>query len=260
MVALRKQVYQQLFARADATHGLTLFNKAIIIVILAAVGVTIIATEPAMFQPHREFFIGLEMLFGVIFGVEYLGRVWSIVEEADGQPAWKVRLHFVFTPLALIDLVVVVASLMPFFFSDVALLRVVRLIRLAALAKFGRFSTALRELVRALLARRYELLVTMALAACLLLFGASSLYWAERHVQPEAFGSIPRALWWAIITLTTVGYGDVSPITPLGKLLASVVALGGIGLVAMPTGIMASAFSDAMQRQRDAANKDGPDA
>jgi voltage-gated potassium channel len=247
MRLLRRKIYHQLFARADVTDSLTLFNKFMIVVILAAVAVTIIATEPKMFQPHRDFFIGVEMLFGIIFGVEYVGRVWSIAEEAEGTPAWKVRLRFVFTPLALIDLVVVVASLLPFFFSDVALLRVVRLVRLAALAKFGRFSVALREL-------------GSALAACLLLFGASSLYWAERHVQPEAFGSIPRALWWAIITLTTVGYGDASPITPLGKFLASIVALGGIGLVAMPTGIMASAFSDAMQRRREAASKDNSPA
>lgn len=251
-MGLRRHVYHQLFARADRSEKLTVFNRFMIVVILAAVAVTIVATEPKIFRPHRELFIALEMTFGLIFGVEYVGRIWSVAEEAGDEPAWKARLRFMVTPLALIDLVVVVAALMPFFFSDVALLRIVRLIRLAALAKFGRFSAALRELVRALAERRYELLVTMALAACLLLFGASSLYWAERHVQPDAFGSIPRALWWAIITLTTVGYGDASPITPLGKFLASIVALSGIGLVAMPTGIMASAFSDAMQRQRDA--------
>ncbi len=86
----------------------------------------------------------------------------------------------------------------------------------------------------------------------LLLIGSVALFWAEGHVQPEKFGSIPRALWWAIITLTTVGYGDVAPITALGKVLASIVALGGVALVAMPAGIMAAAFSDAMQKKREA--------
>lgn len=125
-----------------------------------------------------------------------------------------------------------------------------RLLRLAALIKFSHFSIALRELMHALADRRYELLVTLALGGGLLLLGATALYWAEREVQPVAFGSIPRALYWAVITLTAVGYGDVSPVTPLSKILASLVAMSGIGLVAMPTGIMAAAFSDAMQRRR----------
>jgi voltage-gated potassium channel len=93
----------------------------------------------------------------------------------------------------------------------------------------------------------------MALAGVLLLFSATALYWAEHEAQPDAFGSIPRALWWPVITLTTVGYGDVSPATGLGKFLASLVAISGTGLVAMPTAIMADAFSDAMQPGRELA-------
>lgn len=252
MTDLRRKTYRQLFARADAGSKLTPFNRFMVFAIIAAVALSILGTEPAIVQSNRDIFIGLEMVFGVVFGVEYVGRVWSIAEEAEGGSAWATRLRFMVSPLAIIDLVVVLASLSPFFFSDAAILRIVRLLRLAALAKFGRFSRALHELASAIANRRYELFVTMALAGMLLLFGASALFWTERSVQPEAFGSIPRALWWSIITLTTVGYGDVSPVTPLGKFLASLVALGGIGLVAMPTGIMASAFSDAMQRQREA--------
>jgi len=108
--------------------------------------------------------------------------------------------------------------------------------------------------------RRYDLFVTGALAMVLLLGGATALHWAEGSVQPDAFGSIPRSMWWSIITLTTVGYGDVSPITPLGKVLAAMVALGGIGLVAMPTGIIAAAFSDAMQRVREREASGGNDS
>jgi voltage-gated potassium channel len=118
------------------------------------------------------------------------------------------------------------------------------------LAKLGKLSSAIQHLMQALADRRYELLVTVFLAGFLLLFGASALYWVEGTVQPDKFGSIPRALWWSIITLITVGYGDVSPITPLGKIFASIIAIAGIGLVAMPAGIMAAAFSDAMQKQR----------
>ncbi|GAM03328.1 potassium channel family protein [Novosphingobium sp. MBES04] len=250
---MRRYVHDQLFIHSEAAqlrHGLSWMNRLMVTTILAAILLTVLASEETLFQPHRALFIGAEMVFGVIFGVEYLARVWAVVEDDPATPAWKMRLRFMATPVALLDLIVVISSLLPFFFSDLAVLRLIRLLRLAALIKFSHFSIALRELMHALTDRRYELLVTLALGGGLLLLGATALYWAEREVQPEAFGSIPRALYWAVITLTAVGYGDVSPVTPLGKLLASLVAMSGIGLVAMPTGIMAAAFSDAMQRRR----------
>ena len=250
---MRLTAYHQLFARSDGSEKLSAVNKFIVIVIVAAVAITILGTEAAFRTSNQQILIWAEFCFGVIFAVEYIARVWSIVEKPGEGTNWQKRVAFIRQPMALLDLFVVLATLSPFFVSDASILRIVRLLRLAALAKFGRFSRALRELGLALMERRYELLVTMALACILLLFGATALFWAERDVQPEAFGSIPRALWWAIITLTTVGYGDVSPITPIGKFLASLVALSGIGLVAMPTGIMASAFSEAMQRRREAA-------
>jgi voltage-gated potassium channel len=109
----------------------------------------------------------------------------------------------------------------------------------------------MRNLTDAVHSRRYELGLTMGLAVGLLLVGAAALYWIEGDLQPEKFGSIPRALWWAVITMTTIGYGDVYPITPLGKFVAALVAIAGIGLIAMPTGILAAAFSDAMRKDDD---------
>lgn len=234
-------------------HGrLSVINLFLVIVILAAVLVSILGTEPTIAVPHHELIVRLEESFGIIFLVEYLLRVWCVPEEPGHGSAFAKRLRFVISPMALIDLVVVVTSLAPAFVGDVAMLRIVRLVRLLALAKFGRFSHAVQEISEVVWDRRYELAVTIGLAWVLLLFGATALYWAEGSIQPDKFGSIPRALWWAIVTLTTVGYGDVSPVTPLGKVLASVVALGGVALVAMPSGIMAAAFSEAVQKKRRA--------
>lgn len=250
-LTFRSRAYRQLFARSGGDAKLSLTNRFMVLVILAAVSVTILSTEAAFREGNQQLLIAVEFVFGIIFATEYVARVWAVAEEPGDMTPLQARLRFMASPLALLDLFVVLATLSPFFVSDASILRIVRLLRLAALAKFGRFSRALRELAQAVAERRYELFVTVALAGMLLLFGATALYWAERHAQPEAFGSIPRALWWSIITLTTVGYGDVSPVTGIGKFLASLVAISGIGLVAMPTGILAAAFSDAMDRRRE---------
>ena len=263
MGGLRRTVYRQLYAAARQDGHLSPTNRVIVVIIIAAVTLAILGTEPEIYGSWRGYFIMAEMAFGAIFLVEYVARLWAAAEQPGPGTSWQKRWHWATSLWGLLDLLVVVASLSPFIFTNAAILRILRLFRLAALVKFGRFSRALREIALAIQERGYDLLVTLALAGVLLLFGATSLFWAEGRVQPEAFGSIPRALWWSIITLTTVGYGDVSPITPLGKVLASIVALGGIGLVAMPTGIIAAAFSDAMQRHRDqieAEKAEGPDA
>lgn len=251
MASLRRKTYDQLFASARQDGSLSLTNKAIIAIILVSVAMAILGTEPQVVRENRPLFLYAEMGFGLIFLVEYCARVWAAPEADGAQSSWSQRWAFIRSPFGIIDLIVVVAALFPFLVTSAPILRLLRLLRLAALMKFGRFSLALREIGFAIAERRYDLFVTLALAIGLLLFGATALYWAEGRTQPEAFGSIPRAMWWSIITLTTVGYGDVSPITPLGKILAAFVALSGIGLVAMPTGIIAAAFSDAMQRHRE---------
>jgi voltage-gated potassium channel len=252
MAGLRHKLYCQLFTEARDDDQLSLTNKVIAVIIVLAVLLAILATEPELMQRWRWLVFAFEIVIGVVFLVEYIARIWCVVEGPGEGGNLKRRLKFIVSPFALIDLIVVVASLVPFLFGNAAILRILRLIRLAALMKFGRFSRALREIAKAIAERGYDLLVTLALAASLLLFGATAMYYVEGDIQPDAFGSIPRAMWWSIITLTTVGYGDVSPITPAGKALASLVALSGIGLVAMPTGIIAAAFSDAMQRHREA--------
>jgi voltage-gated potassium channel len=253
-LSLRRRAWLQLAGDPVGDGRLTLTNWLLVILILLAVTSSIVATEPEIEARFGAQLNLLEYVFGACFAAEYAARLWTAAEEpgegSGTSSPWARRLRFALSPLGLIDLVVLVVTLLPMLMPGVAVLRLARLLRLLMLAKLGRFSSAFRELARAIHERRYELYVTVSLATFLLLFGAAALYLAEGDVQPDKFGSIPRALWWSIITLTTVGYGDVSPITPLGKVMASFVALAGIGLVAMPTGIMAAAFSDAMQRHR----------
>lgn len=135
--------------------------------------------------------------------------------------------------------------------NEAFLLRMFRLIRIIRVARLGRFSSALQAINEAVHARRFELMMSFAIASMLLLLSSTLLYIVEGGIQPETFGSIPRAMWWSVATLTTVGYGDVYPVTTIGRIFAGLTAITGIGLIAMPTGILASAFSDAIQK-RDA--------
>lgn len=258
-MTLRHRAWLQLNGDPPGDGHLSAGNWALAIVIIVAVLTSIVSTEPEIEAHYSTLLLRMELFFGAAFSFEYAARIWTAAEEPGSQTALRKRLQFIFSPLGLIDLAVLIVTLLPMLIPGVAVLRLTRLLRLLMLAKLGHFSSAFHDLALAIHSRRYELYVTIALASFLLLIGATALYLAEGDVQPDKFGSIPRALWWSIITLTTVGYGDVSPITPLGKFMASIVALAGIGLVAMPTGIMAAAFSEAMQNRREAIqDRQGP--
>ncbi|MDN3521469.1 ion transporter [Halomonas ramblicola] len=217
--------------------------------ILFASLVAVLETEPTLRRLAPKTFSILEMGLVTIFVLEYGLRLYA----AGENPRYRGivgRIRYVFTFWALVDLI----AILPFFlgflsFNNAFLLRLLRILRMLRLARLGRFSSAWSALADALSSRIHELLLSVGVAALLLLFSSACLYVVEAAGQPEAFGSVPRALWWSIATLTTVGYGDVTPVTTLGKLFAGLTAVAGIGIIAMPTGILAAAFSDAFQNK-----------
>lgn len=247
MARLRQTLYRHL-APGAWEHGLSPLNRVICLLIVLACVAAVVETEASIRDPHAALFDALEATFVVLFSLEYAARVYA----AGENPAYAGvagRLRYVCTPAALVDLVAVLPFYLQFVpFDNAFLLRLVRLARLFVLSRLGRYSQAWQALAAALLSRRHELLLSMALAGMLLLLASACLYVAEGPVQPDKFGSIPRALWWAVATLTTVGYGDVTPITPLGRFFAGVTAVAGIGFIAMPTGILAAAFSAVFHR------------
>ena len=251
-LAVRRRFYGELEPRAREGAGLSLANKFLVVCIVLASALAILDTEPMVSAGREQLFRIAELAFGAIFTVEYLLRLWI----APDNPQWAKyrfpRLRYAFSVQAVIDFLAIVPTFFAFGGGGTVLLRFFRVLRIMRLAKLGRMSTAWHDLATALSERRHELILTISIAAFVLLIASTLMYWAEADAQPDKFGSIPRAMWWCIVTLTTVGYGDTFPVTLLGKLLAGLVALAGIGLIAMPTGILAAAFSDVVQRRREA--------
>lgn len=247
---LRRALHTQLDPRAWPHRGLSPINLVLVCAILLATAAAIAETEPLLSGAYGGAFTALELTFGALFAAEYGARFWSVAEDLRaGEPVWRRRLRFALSPSALFDLFAIAVTFAPFLGINALAFRLVRLLRILRLAKLGRMSTALSLLLETVRSRRYELTVTLALALTVLVLGATALYWLEGDLQPEQFGSIPRALWWAVITLTTIGYGDAYPITAAGKFMAAIVAFAGIGLIAMPTGILASSFSEAVRKR-----------
>lgn len=161
------------------------------------------------------------------------------------------RLKFMLTPLALVDLFAILPFYLPILIPlDLRFLRVLRLIRIFRLFKLGRYSDALKLMGRVIKAKKAELFITLFIVFILLILSSSILYYVENETQPEVFSSIPSAMWWGISALTSVGYGDAYPMTPLGKFLGAIISLLGIGLIAMPTGILGAGFVEEIRKKR----------
>ena len=250
-LSFRKAVATELDPELKRTPGLSLTNRLLVGIIITAAAGAVVETEPAIAAGREWQFRSLEIAVGCIFLVEYLARLWIVPENPrHGRRRWA-RLRYSLSFPALIDLAAVVPILVPIGGGGSVFLRLVRIMRIIRLSKLCHLSRAWNDLVAAVHSRRYELWLTVSLAVILMLISSTLLYWAEGDVQPDKFGSIPRALWWSVVTLTTVGYGDVYPITPLGKLCSAIVSLIGIGLIALPTGILAAAFSEAVHRPKE---------
>ena len=158
-----------------------------------------------------------------VFSIEYGLRVWTCTVKPEFSSPIRGRIRYMLTPSAIIDLVVVIPFYLPFFFDmDLRFLRVLRLLRLFALFKMARYSQSLHLFKTVLRDTKEELLIVVAATMGLLIFASGVIYFIENKAQPEAFSSIPAAMWWAVSTMTTVGYGDVYPITNLGKIFLGV--------------------------------------
>lgn len=246
---MRRWFFRQLDAEAWEKEGLSPLNRVIAGAIILAVLLGILDTEVIVREAVPEFFYFSDILLGALFCMEYALRLW-VVGENPRFAGIGGRIRYLLSPIALIDLIAILPFLLTVGGQDAFLLRFVRLLRLLTLAKFGRYSKALKNLSASLWGRRYELFMSLAAAFMVMLLAGCALYFTEGDRNPESFGSIPRALWWGIATVTKVGYGGAFPETVLGKMFAGLFAIAAVGVVALPTGIMAAALSSAFQKER----------
>ena len=229
-------------------------NIFLILLILANVGAVILESVEDFEARHGAALRAFEIFSVIVFTVEYALRLWTCTEDGRRRypDNFRGRLRYALTPMAVIDFL----AIAPFYISMLFVidLRFLRVFRLLRLLKITRYSPAIEMLGRVLYNERRALLSAMMFMLVLLVFAASLMHMIEKQAQPEAFGGIPEAMWWAVVTLTTVGYGDVSPITPFGKLLGAAVTILGVGTFALPAGILASGFAQEIQKHNFIVN------
>ncbi|UTW04215.1 ion transporter [Amphritea atlantica] len=250
MTARRKLTYEILdIGNKQHTLG-RVIDIFLIVLISLNVLFVILETLPSISALEHRWFYWFEVFSVIVFSIEYVARVWSCVEDEainHKHPVWG-RLRYMLTPLALIDLIVI----LPFYLSMMLVvdLRFMRVLRLLRVFKLTRYSASMSLLLQVLHREARSIGAALFVLFMLIIVASSLIYFAEHHAQPEVFSSIPAAMWWAIVTMTTVGYGDVIPITVMGKIMASVISIMSLGIVALPAGLLASGFSEAIRERR----------
>lgn len=245
-VGLKAQLHHALNGALEG--GLTLTQRALAVLITSAVLVAILATEPVIQEAASPWLERIELGFGVLFCIEYLLRVYAAGHRPEFQGLGG-RLRYMVRPMSVIDALAIFPFLAGVVGIEAVVLRLLRAVRLLSLAKLGRYSEAMRLVLSTLKTRVPELVFAVLIALSLMVITAAGLYVIEGDTHPE-FASIPRALWFASANLTTVGFGDVLPSTVLGKAFSVICSLAGVGLIALPAGILAGAFGEAFAQQR----------
>ena len=233
--------------RTSRIWDLSLFSLVVLNLIAVA-----LESVPTLQISYGTWLYNFELFSVVVFSVEYIARVWSApakrgVDFTDSP--LKSRVRYIFSFYGLIDLVAILPFYIQALFPGLDL-RVLRALRLLRILKLNHYNSALDDLFGAIVEEKKSFVTTLYIFSVAFVLSSSLIYYAEHKVQPEDFRSIPDAMYWSIITLTTVGYGDVSPITVFGKGIAAITAIFGVVVVALLTGIVANAFNKQMERRK----------
>ncbi|OPZ87953.1 MAG: Cyclic nucleotide-gated potassium channel [bacterium ADurb.Bin429] len=251
VLSLRARWYARLEDPSHRDRFGAIINTALVVLIILNVLAGMLETIDSLALRYVGLFNLFEICSVSIFAIEYLLRLWVAGDNPlyRGKPLG--RLRHVVSPMALIDLISILPSLLPLFFPfDLRFLRLLRLTRLLRILKLGRYSDAAQLIWRVLKDKLDELAVTVFVSGILVIVSSYLMYLAENAAQPEKFPNVIAALWWSIVTMTTVGYGDVFPITTSGKVIGCVITIIGIGLFALPVSILGAGFVEEIQKKK----------
>lgn len=241
--------FYSILVNNNSSHLARLINVLLMLLIMLNVISVILASDSYIYGSLQGAFDTFELFSIIIFSTEYLLRFWVCVEDTRYQATITGRVKYMFSPMAIIDLVAVLPFYLGIFFNiDTRFLRVVRLFRIFKLSRHFSAMSVLLTVIRNELA---TLLSAIFIMLVLIILASAGMFLVERDIQPDTFGTIPRAMWWATITLTTVGYGDVIPVTIGGKVLGVFITILGVGMAALPAGIIASGFTREINKRRD---------
>ncbi|MDH0835581.1 ion transporter [Acinetobacter johnsonii] len=246
---LRKFVYNNLHNKDYETPLRRGLNYFLIALIMSNAAAVLLESVQKYYVLYQDFFYYFEIFSIIIFSVEYLLRFWSIAESNSFESDWKNRLNWVKSGGAIIDLLAILPAYLNFFVQfDLRFLRIVRLLRLL---KLTRYFVSLQILLRVIEREKGSFQAVIFILMIMIIMAAAGVYLIESQAQPEVFSSIPASMWWAVVTLTTVGYGDVTPITPLGRFLGAIITILGVGLAALPAGILANGLANELEQRKE---------
>ncbi len=256
---IRRRTWEVLEVGAPGDQLSRALDVIVLSLIFGNVFAVVLESVPAIEYHFHELFLAFERVSIAAFSAEFAARVWSAAgaTSESGSDLQK-RLRYLGSPLAIAD----VLAIAPFYLAafvnmDLRFMRVLRLVRLV---KLTRYSGALNHVFEVYRLQRSALAASYFLMGIAIVLAASLVYVVEQPAQPEDFASIPVAMWWAVCTLTTVGYGDVTPITTTGKVFASLIQLVGIAMVALPTSLFASGFAHIMNRNEQTLEDEAREA
>ena len=258
MLNQRRQIQYRIFSLLEgANHSIwgKLFSLTIVALILLNTFAMMFFSMGALGSVYEQPILYFEIFCIVLFTYEYGLRLWSCTVLPRYRHPLRGRLRFMITPLVLIDLLVLIPFYLPVFYSELIIAhslifaRLFRVLRFLRILKLIRYSRSAMILARVFYAKREELLVTFMLMLLVLIVVSNLVFLAEYNAEPRMFKTVPDALWWGIVTLSTVGYGDVYPVTAFGRILGSIVSLLGVAIFALPAGILAAGFQEEMYRR-----------
>jgi voltage-gated potassium channel len=254
---LRQRVWELLDVSEDQQSGVADWDwvdVSLLVLILLNVLAVILETVRSLQLRFGTVFWAFEVFSVAVFSVEYAARIWSCTADPRYRQPIVGRLRYVSSFFGVVDFL----AILPFYITlalpasalDLRILRILRLLRFARVLKLGRYSDSIGRMKRVIAARRGDLGVALAVVVVMLILASSAIYYIEADSQPDVFTSIPAAMWWGISALTTVGYGDIAPVTALGKFLGGIIQLLGIAIFALPAGIIAAGYEEEIRRGR----------